>query len=488
MKRNIVASPMLQEARKYEREHMLSPEVRPAFHLTPAVGWMNDPNGFSFYNGEYHLFYQYFPFDVKWGPMHWGHAVTDDFLHWKYLPAAIAPDAPEDNIGCFSGGAVTAPDGRLALIYTGVSGTDEDVTQNQCLAVWNGSDYEKKGVVIDGMSLPEGFSRKDFRDPKVTWDGRRYHMTAVSRAADGCGQMLRFSSMDLVHWNYEGIAAHNKDARYGIMWECAEELRISGRDLFIISGQNMHAIGKEFFAGDHAFYCFADETKDGFVHARNLDYGFDFYATQTLRIEDGRVVMLAWMHNWDNEFQPVSQEWNGQMTVPRELEVRNGRLYQRPVRELDAFRNAGIHRQGWRVSGLQSLAGVSGRVLDLALTLSGTDYQIFTLHLAHSSEFDIAVIYDRCHQSITVDRTLDGAIRDVPTVRTFSVHSVPEHQTSADPLHIRVVLDRYSAELFVNRGAQTFTAAFYTPLEADGIAFESDGVTDVDADFYRLDL
>ena len=89
----------LQKARAYEAEHgaAISPAERPAYHLTPYVGWMNDPNGFSYYKGKYHQFYQYNPYDVRWAPMHWGHAVSTDLLHWEYLPCALAPDSPADN-------------------------------------------------------------------------------------------------------------------------------------------------------------------------------------------------------------------------------------------------------------------------------------------------------------------------------------------------------------------------------------------------------
>ena len=113
----------LQNARAYEARHgaAIPAAERPAYHLTPYVGWMNDPNGFSYYQGKYHLFYQYYPYKTVWGPMHWGHAVSSDLLHWEYLPTALAPDGPADKDGCFSGSAAELPDGRQLLLYT--SGT-----------------------------------------------------------------------------------------------------------------------------------------------------------------------------------------------------------------------------------------------------------------------------------------------------------------------------------------------------------------------------
>ena len=127
---------------------MILAENRPAFHLSVQTGWLNDPNGFSYYNGKYHMFYQYNPYDSHWDSMHWGHAVSEDLLHWEYLPAALAPDESYDRDGCFSGSAVTLPDGRQLLMYTGVgrerhsNGGTVDC-QNQCIAVGDGVDYEK---------------------------------------------------------------------------------------------------------------------------------------------------------------------------------------------------------------------------------------------------------------------------------------------------------------------------------------------------------
>ena len=108
-----MTSKTLQKARDYEvkMEEKIAEESRPAFNLSARVGWMNDPNGFSYYNGEYHMFYQYHPYDAYWGPMHWGHAVSKDLLHWEYRPVAIAPDMEYDKDGCFSGSSVTLPDG-----------------------------------------------------------------------------------------------------------------------------------------------------------------------------------------------------------------------------------------------------------------------------------------------------------------------------------------------------------------------------------------
>ena len=188
-------SQTLREARKYEEamERLLVPEERPDFHLATRVGWMNDPNGFCYYKNQYHMFYQYYPYAPYWGPMHWGHAVSNDLLHWEYLPAVLAPDTPYDIGGCFSGNAIELPDGRHLLMYTGVMknpymGEGKEELQTQCLAIGDGMDYEKYegNPVLDGNDLPEGCSRADFRDPKL-WrkaDGTYCCITRRRTAAD----------------------------------------------------------------------------------------------------------------------------------------------------------------------------------------------------------------------------------------------------------------------------------------------------------------
>ena len=157
-------SQTLREARQAEEafEKRITKEQRPMFHLTPRTGWMNDPNGFTYYQGKYHLFYHYYPYDSQWGLMHWGHAVSVDLLHWQYAPAALAPDEYYDKDGVWSGSAMEMPDGRLLMAYTGmVEMMDENSRkiprQIQCLAVGDGIDFVKfrGNPVITSDMIPE---------------------------------------------------------------------------------------------------------------------------------------------------------------------------------------------------------------------------------------------------------------------------------------------------------------------------------------------
>ena len=158
-----MTSDKLQQARSFETQYaaFIPDAERPAFHVTGAIGWINDPNGFSCYKGEYHLFFQYHPYSTEWGPMHWGHVKTRDFIRWERLPAAIAPDTDADRDGCFSGSAVELPDGRQMLMYTGVyrvrrpDGRMEEF-QQQCVAFGDGVDYEKYASAIPSSGWRRG--------------------------------------------------------------------------------------------------------------------------------------------------------------------------------------------------------------------------------------------------------------------------------------------------------------------------------------------
>ena len=204
-----MTSQKLTAARQTEaqRGKMIPEGDRPCFHLTPMSGWMNDPNGFSFYDGKYHMFYQYNPYSSTWDRMHWGHAVSSDLLHWEYLPAALAPDETYDEGGCFSGSAAVMPDGRMLLMYTGVRNEMDETgrirgVQTQCMAFGNGTDFEKYegNPVLDETQLPEGASRQDFRDPKIVRQADGSWLAFIgSRPQDGSGQILMYRSTDALH-------------------------------------------------------------------------------------------------------------------------------------------------------------------------------------------------------------------------------------------------------------------------------------------------
>ena len=483
-------SDALQRAREFEAAHLpeIPAEVYPVFHVTGGVGWINDPNGFSRYRGEYHLFYQYHPYSKAWGPMHWGHMKSKDLIRWERLPAALAPDTEADRDGCFSGSAIELEDGRHALIYTGVRKlSPDDEVQTQCLAFGDGVKYEKfdGNPVIDGALLPEGGSRRDFRDPKIWREGDSFFVVTGDRAADGSGMILLFESRDLVHWEYRSTVAASH-GRYGRMWECPDLFRLNGKHVLITSPQEMTESGLDFIEGNCTLCLIGRLDPDTLTltedRLQTIDYGLDFYAPQTLLTEDGRRVMIGWMQYWGSvDAAPEELPFFGQMTVPRELRVEDGRLIQNPVRELERYRRSRKQFECVLITEETALPGVAGRCLDLTLTLRG-DYRSFRLCAARGGDCETVIRYDRRQSTITVDRSKSGFAPEIRNVRSFRV------QERGGLLKLRLLLDRWSLELFVNDGAQAASFTIYTPQTAGEITFAADGTAVLDADYYELEV
>ncbi len=486
----------LEEARSYEQEkyNMSNPERRPVFHVTPPSGWMNDPNGFSLYKGEYHLFYQYHPYSTAWGPMHWGHCKTKDFIRWEQLPCALAPDSEYDGQGCFSGSAVEH-NGKHILMYTSVREQKlEDGTrlirQTQSIAEGDGINYVKaeQNPVILAEMLPEGSSLADFRDPRIWKDKGVFYSVIGSRNADGSGQIALFSSADALEWQFERILDRSEN-RYGSMWECPDFFRLDQKQVLIVSPQLMRAEGLEFHNGNNSVYFvgeYSDESKEfARKEAHVIDYGMDFYAPQTVETEDGRRVMIAWMQSWDNYLTPEDADWSGVMTIPRELFLKEEKLIQVPVKELEKYHTEEIAYQNIRLEkgdGTVKLAGVEGRIFDMTVEVQDNGFGSFEITLAADVKNKTSLIYDSKKRTLTTDRTYSGLVRDVVSTRSMYV------DTYNDKLSLRILMDKYTLEVFVNGGEQAMSTLIYTDLSAADIGFSCDGKTVFSVKKYNLDI
>lgn len=500
MKENGVSmnSAILQQAREYEKIHGsgISPESRPLFHVTPTVGWLNDPNGFSFYRGEYHLFYQYNPYSVKWGPTYWGHCKSRDLLRWERLPVALAPDEDYDRAGCFSGTAAQLPDGRQLLMYTGVrkepqaDGTVREF-QTQCIAAGNGIEYQKlpANPVITAEQLPAGGSARDFRDPKIWREKETWYAAAANRTADGSGAILLYSSADLEHWKLEGTLDRSNN-EYGKMWECPDLFELDGHTVLLTSPQELEARDQVFHNGHEVLCILGDWDGSARTFTRRavlpVDQGLDFYAPQTLRAPDGRRVLIGWMQSWESsKFVPKGQQWFGMLTLPRELRIQDGRLIQWPVRELEAYRKNRVCHEHVPVSDALSLPGISGRVVDLSLRIrpaAGGTCRSFTVKFAEDDRHYTALTFEPAKNLLTLDRTRSGFPYNIVHRRTVPVLA------GGGELELRIILDRFSAEIFVNGGKQVLSATLYTPQSAQGISFAAEGMASMDAERYELSL
>lgn len=486
-------SEKLNKAREYEKEkYPQTIEQKPVFHFAVPTGWMNDPNGFSFFNNECHLFFQYNPYYTNWGPMHWGHTKTNDFINWKILPCAMAPDAVYDEAGCFSGTAIEH-DGKHLIMYTGVqektdSNGNKFNVQTQCMATGDGIEYKKleTNPVIDGTMLPEGSSINDFRDPKIWKDEKGFWSLVGSVAPDKSGQLALFYSENATEWKFMKIIDYCKN-QYGKMWECPDFFGLDGRQILIVSPQFMQSDGDEFHCGNVSMYFVGDWDSNTLEWKRNkpfmLDYGLDFYAPETVQTPDGRRVMIGWLQNWDNHILPDGQTWSGIMTVPRELKVCGEKLIQNPVRELENYRCNKFTAENVCVPGdgqIVELEGLRGRILDMTLCIKNSHSGCLSTFIAADEKHQTKIILDLEKCTVTIDRSRSGLFKDFITTRSMKIDG------EKDEIKLRILMDKWTVEVFANDGESVMTSLIYTPVEADRIYWTSTGVLKMEVKKYEI--
>ncbi len=464
---------MLNKSRKFEQDNYCS-DKRPKFHVSSPVGWINDPNGFSCFNKEYHLFYQYHPYGNFWGPMHWGHSKTLDFIKWENVGVALAPEETYENFGCFSGTAIEN-DGQHILMYTGVYKDEKIERQTQCIAIGDGFNYEKlkENPVITATELPKGSSEVDFRDPKIWKDGDYFYSIVASRNEDGSGQLPLYRSKDLINWEYMHIVDRSNN-ELGDMWECPDFFKIDDTGVILVSPQDMKPVELEFHGGHNTLYILGEIDKDYKFErksVRAIDYGLDFYAPQTLCAKDGRRIMIAWMQSWDNHILHEDCNWSGLMTIPRELTIKNNILYQNPVREIENYYEDTVKIDS-KLSGKNiSLDGINGRYVDITLKAKVDEFTQFDMVLASNGKHYSKVSY--ANELLSIDRTYCGLNRDYIGKRDAVLTPDDGFVT------IRVLVDRYSIEVFANDGKIAMTMKICTEENAKDILFNFNKETEV---------
>ncbi|MBU9710523.1 glycoside hydrolase family 32 protein [Evansella tamaricis] len=480
---------MVDKANKVIQEkssEVLKSEYRLHYHMMAPAGWMNDPNGLIQYKGEYHMFYQHYPFGPHWGPMHWGHAKSKDLVHWEHLPVALAPSEPYDygdvkGHGCFSGSAVVDGE-KLVLIYTGHVDKRHPI-EVQCIAEsTDGLTFKKyqHNPVIAAGDIPKEAS-KDFRDPKVwIYDGKWYMVVGTSK--NGKGKIVLYNSEDLKHWEYKGVAAES-DGSQGDMWECPDLFPISDQHVLIVSPMNMS--GKKF---SNPIYMIGYMNYKHGLFTRGasgiLDYGPDFYAPQTFIDDNGRRIMFGWMDNWTSKIWPSEAHgWAGAMTVPRELVLEGNVLKQKPVDELKALRGDHVKLEPFIFSKEYDLDGIDGEKgekiglvdcnseLVVEVDLDKTEASVFGLHLRVSEDGKerTEVLVDLLQQEIRVDRNNAGV---GPKGVSKAPLTVMENRNM---VKLHLLMDTTSLELFINDGETVITNRIYTNHKSAEFRLVSEG-------------
>ena len=466
---------------------------RPNFHFTPKAHWMNDPNGMFYFNGNYHLYFQYYPDGNVWGPMHWGHAKSKDLITWEEQPIAIYPDS----LGyIFSGSAVVdvnntsgfSIDGKTPIVamytYHDMEGEKAKITDFQTQAIAYSLDEGQTFIKYNKNPVIKNSDIKDFRDPKVIWDDANSQWIIVLAA----GQKIMFySSPDLKDWKFESDFGDGLGSHDGV-WECPDlfKLKVGGtieeKWVLLVSinpcGPNGGS-ATQYFIGDFDGKNFILDTnfKNDLKVKKAiwLDHGRDNYAGVTwsnIPKSDGRRLFIGWMSNWDYARDVPTKTWRSAMTIPRELKLKkindNYKVVSQPVKELETYKKPIIEKHNISFSKQFTLienksVDINKSVIDLELSNLKNDTYTFILSNSHGDQLKFGI--NNLDLYYFIDRTKSGPTEFSNTfANTISKAYFDKPQ---EKIHIQMVIDKTSIELFYNNGETVMTEIFFTnsPME-----------------------
>jgi fructan beta-fructosidase len=475
---------------------MYQDKHRPQFHFSPPAHWMNDPNGMVYFEGEYHLFYQYYPEATVWGPMHWGHAVSKDMVHWEHLPIALYPDS----LGyIFSGSVVvdlknTSGFGKngappLVAMYTYHHMEKEKAGrldfQYQAIAYSN--DQGRTWTKYAGNPvIPNVNKIRDFRDPKVRWDPVSEQWVLVFAAYD---QVQFWGSKDLKKWTHLSDFGKDEGAHGGV-WECPDLFPLGDKWVLLVSinpGAPNSGSGTQYFIGHFDGKSFRPDPEfSGKPDGIWLDYGRDNYAGVTwsdIPARDGRRLFLGWMSNWDYAQAVPTDRWRSAMTLPRELTLVNtgagARIASRPVKELERLRqhhkvleSGTIHSIGKTVR-LPEGVLPNQLELDMEFDLQQSSAASFGIELSNKKGETYRLGYDLRNSRYFSDRRSAGPHRFSDKFAT-QPHTAPRISTNP-ALHWHILLDAASVESFADDGLSVLTDTYFPSEDFTRIRFFSDG-------------
>ena len=473
VKESIMGIKEIKQSDKLEFEY--NEKYRPQFHFTPEHGWMNDPNGMVYLDGEYHLFYQYNPYGSMWGNMSWGHAVSTDLVSWTYLPTALTPDS----LGAiFSGSAVidvnnTAGFGKNAMVAVY---TSNGKTQQQSIAysIDKGRTFTKyaKNPVLPNPGIT------DFRDPKVSWNEttKQWVMALATKQT-----VTFFGSPNLKDWTrlsefVEGLGSHAG------VWECPDlfPLTYNGKTKWVLlvssGGVSNGGTATQYFIGTFDGKKF---TADPLPYPLWIDYGRDNYAGVTFNNipkTDGRRIFMGWMSNWDYANQVPTKDFRSANTIARELKIINdGKhliLSSYPVKEINSLKGKISENPNLQVdkeAKITELLKDNDGSYEIEMTIRPEKAEVFGFSLNNSKNETLKFNFDNTTGSFSIDRKKSGLI-DFNN-RFASGMNAPF--AKKDAYRIRLLVDKSSAELFINEGEITMTTLFFPSVCMNQLKFYS---------------
>jgi fructan beta-fructosidase len=454
-------------------------KYRPQFHFSPRSGWMNDPNGLVFLDGEYHLFYQYYPDSTVWGPMHWGHAVSNDLVRWYHLPVALYPDS----MGyIFSGSAVVDNNNTAGFADNSNPSIVAIFTYHNPILARNGSSsYQSQGIAYStdkgrtwtkysGNPVLPNPGKIDFRDPKVFRHERTGKWIMILAVKD---RVHIYSSPDLKSWSFESEFGEKAGAHGGV-WECPDLFPIKVQENDSIKWVMLVSINPggpnggsdtQYFTGDFDGHVFnPDNIKEKWV-----DLGTDNYAGVTwsgIPENDGRRIFIGWMSNWDYATVVPTSVWRSAMTIPREFylisENNEYTLISKPLKEFSSLMdgNRSVKYEAIECTGTREIPlgfKLNQSELSFEFRFEGPRPDTFGIILENSVGEKFIIGYSVSTQQVFIDRRNAG-------ISSFSERFAGIARASylaGNILTMRLFIDSASSELFIDDGKLVMTTLFF---------------------------
>ncbi|TVZ15578.1 glycoside hydrolase family 32 protein [Maribacter sp. MAR_2009_72] len=480
----------IEDQMKIDAPEYYTESYRPQFHFTPEEKWMNDPNGLVYNNGNYHLFYQYYPDSTVWGPMHWGHAISKDLVKWEHKPIALYPDK---HGLIFSGSAVmdtkntsgfgTEENPAMVAIFTyhdmegEQAGKMDFQTQGIAYSLDDGNTWTK----YEGNPVIGNDGIKDFRDPKVFWNEKEQNWTMLLVAGD---HLQIWSSPNLKEWDKVSEFGKDKGAHGGV-WECPDlfPLTIEGTDeekwVLLISinpGAPNGGSGTQYFIGDFDGTTFTtDQTENKWI-----DLGRDNYAGVTYNhTPNNDRIFIGWMSNWDYARDTPTEKWRSAMTVPRKLSLRKIEdevfLINYPIEKFSEITDKAYTEGEMELKQEQKkiIALKYGNQSEIKFFVKNP---MLKMYLSNEVGDSLAIDIDANNDLVTIDRDKSGKT-DFSEKFKGGAQRMDISKLPKENVEVRILLDHSSMELFLNKGQyvmtnQIFPNEFYTSLTIENTANE----------------
>lgn len=455
---------------------------RQYYHIQPVTGLLNDPNGFIYYKGKYHLFYQWFPLGPVHGLKYWYHVSSEDLATFKNEGPVVYPDTLYDSHGAYSGSSIQIND-KLYIFYTGNHRTkDWERVPYQVYAQLN-NDFQiiKKVPFISGS--PNGYT-KHVRDPKIWKNKDKYYLVLGAQNDNEKGRALIYQSKEPFEFNLLGEINTGLN-EFGYMWECPDIFRIEDKDVFLFCPQGLEKEGNKYtniyqsgYLVGNFDYDTLNMSHEGF---NELDNGFDFYAPQTTLSADGDRILIGWMGLPDTEYPTDQYEWAHCMTLPRILTIENNQLKQRIHPNIFKLREKGIKQEFKLRNNSREWDLIEPGRLEIDFSIKDNSSEKITVLLANKVGESIEIDIDFIKNIFQLNRSNSGQL---PSNQDDQKRSIDLDEIFS---HMQVFIDNSSIEIFINDGSKVMSSRLFPrePYSQCQIKVEK-GNADVEVNQYKL--